>query len=261
LADEEFLDRNDLGVGDEILVFLNSQYVSVRIAGSFELWPGFHDPESGRGLFIAEQQALYDTAMRMPGAGTNAFPNEIWFADDGPNPITIEWLRERGVTAQRVFDREQILADQSSDPLVAASWEGILFISFAAVLVVSALGFVTYASLGAQERSLEFAILRTMGLSGRQILSVVSFEQLFVVVAGVAAGTLLGFPLSRLMIDYMDLTEEGRSPLPPLRSVINWETVLTVYGLLALVVVSTVIALVALYSRIAVGRALRMGEL
>jgi ABC-type antimicrobial peptide transport system permease subunit len=100
-----------------------------------------------------------------------------------------------------------------------------------------------------------------MGLSGRQILSVVSFEQLFVVVAGVAAGTLLGFPLSRLMIDYMGLTESGRSPLPPLQSVINWQTVLTVYGLLMVVVVSTVITLVALYSRIAVSRALRMGEL
>ncbi|MEZ4482653.1 MAG: FtsX-like permease family protein [Dehalococcoidia bacterium] len=129
------------------------------------------------------------------------------------------------------------------------------------MLLVSALGFVTYASLGAQERSLEFAILRTMGLSGRQILAVVSFEQVSVVVAGMLAGTLLGFPLSRLMIDYMGLTEEGRAPLPPLQSVVNWQTVATVYALLGLVVASTVVALVALYSRLAVSRALRMGEL
>jgi ABC-type antimicrobial peptide transport system permease subunit len=239
---------------------VNSQYVSARIAGSFELWPTY-DPEEGEGLFIAEQQALFDTATRMPGAGSNAYPNEIWFSDPGTQPITPEWLSERGLSAQSVYNRAVILEEQSGDPLIAASWEGILFIAFAAVLLVSALGFVTYASLGAQERSLEFAILRTMGLSGRQILSVVSFEQLFVVVAGIVAGTLLGFPLSRLMIDYMGITEEGRSPLPPLQSVINWQTVLTVYGLLMVVVVATVIALVALYSRIAVSRALRMGEL
>jgi ABC-type antimicrobial peptide transport system permease subunit len=260
LASNSFLDANDISVGDELLMFLNSQYVTVRIAGRFELWPTY-DPEGGRGLLIAEQTALYNMAMRMPGAGTNAFPNEIWFADAGDQPVDDQWLKDHGLAADEVFNRAVILEEQGGDPLIAASWEGILFLSFAAVLLVSALGFVTYASLGAQERSLEFAILRTMGLSGRQILSVVSFEQLFVVVAGVAAGTLLGFPLSRLMIDYMGLTESGRSPLPPLQSVINWQTVLTVYGLLMVVVVSTVITLVALYSRIAVSRALRMGEL
>jgi ABC-type lipoprotein release transport system permease subunit len=261
LADDAFLDRNKISVGDEILLFVNSQYVSVRIAGRFNLWPGGYDPELKRGLLIAEQQALFDTATRMPGAGSNAYPNEVWFSSAGSQEVTTEWLKERGLNVQEVLGRAQILREQAADPLVAASWEGILFISFAAVLIVSALGFVTYASLGAQERSLEFAILRTMGLSGRQILSVVSFEQLFVVVAGVVAGTLLGFPLSRLMIDYMGLTEDGRSPLPPLQSVINWQTVITVYGLLMVVVASTVVTLVALYSRIAVSRALRMGEL
>ena len=100
-----------------------------------------------------------------------------------------------------------------------------------------------------------------MGLSARQIFSVVTFEQAFVVIAGMAAGTLLGFPLSRLMISYMGLTENGKDPLPPLLSVVNWQSVITVWVLLGIVVVSTVISLVALYSRLAVSRALRMGEL
>lgn len=260
LADSAFLERNDLDTGSELVMFLNRQYVTVRIAGTFDLFPTY-DPEDGVGLFVAESRALQDTATRMPGAGGNVYPNEVWFGSRGSLPVTVESLAERGVNAEAVFDRGAILQNQSGDPLVAASWEGILFLSFAAVLLVSALGFVTYASLGAQERSLEFAILRTMGLSGRQILAVVSFEQVSVVAAGMLAGTLLGFPLSRLMIDYMGITEEGRAPLPPLQSVVNWQTVGTVYLLLGLVVLSTVVALVALYSRLAVSRALRMGEL
>ncbi|MGD9935555.1 MAG: ABC transporter permease [Dehalococcoidia bacterium] len=260
LADAAFLDRNSLEVGAEILMFLNSQYVTVRIAGTFDLFPTY-DPETGVGLFVADSEALRNTATRMPGAGGNVYPNEVWFGSRGAAPVTVESLAERAVNAEAVFDRAALLQGQSGDPLIAASWEGILFLAFAAVLLVSALGFVTYASLGAQERSLEFAILRTMGLSGRQILAVVSFEQVSVVVAGMLAGTLLGFPLSRLMIDYMGITEEGRAPLPPLQSVVNWQTVGTVYALLGFVVASTVVALVALYSRLAVSRALRMGEL
>jgi putative ABC transport system permease protein len=137
----------------------------------------------------------------------------------------------------------------------------VLFLCLAAVLMVSALGFLMYSALGAAARSLEFAILRTMGLSNQQVLGVVAVEHLFVIIAGVSAGTLLGFPLSRLMISYMGLTERGAEPLPPLVSVVSWEAVATVYGLLALVVIASVAALASLYSRLAVSRALRMGDL
>ena len=55
---------------------------------------------------------------------------------------------------------------QQEDPLVAAGWQGILVIAFGAVLLLSAIGFLVYSYLTAQERSLEFAILRTLGFSG-----------------------------------------------------------------------------------------------
>jgi ABC-type antimicrobial peptide transport system permease subunit len=115
--------------------------------------------------------------------------------------------------------------------------------------------------LNAQTRSLEFAILRTMGFSSRQILALVTFEQCFVIFAGILAGTLLGFPLGRLMIGYMGITESGADVLPPLVSRVSWLTVVTAYSLLALMFAATIAALVLLYSRLAVHRALRMGEL
>jgi ABC-type antimicrobial peptide transport system permease subunit len=260
VASDKFLDENNLGVGDDINVFTNGQYLALHIADHFELFPGW-DPEVDDPLLVADFGTLLAAAMRMPGAGINVYANEAWFGQKGTVPFTVEALADKGLIVNGAFDREAIFFEQSSDPLVAASWEGILILSFAAVLLVSGLGFVLYAGLGAQTRSLEFAILRTMGLSGRQIFGVVTFEQAFVVAAGMAAGTLLGFPLSRLMISYMGLTEEGREPLPPLTSVVDWQTVATVYGLLGIVVAVTVVTLVALYSRLAVSRALRMGEL
>lgn len=260
LADRRFLDAHGLGEDDELTILVNSQQVTARIAGAFELFPTY-DPAVPGAFMVADFRALQSAATRIPGVGTGVYVNEAWLGTAPAEPLTQASLLDRGVNVQQVHDRRAILVEQSSDPLIAASWEGILFLSFAAVLLVSALGFIVYSGISAIGRSLEFAILRTMGLGSRQILGVVSFEQSFVVVAGVAAGTLLGFPLSRLMISYMGLTELGADPLPPLVSVVSWQTVLTVYGLLGLVVVITVIVLVALYSRLAVSRALRMGEL
>ena len=49
--------------------------------------------------------------------------------------------------------------------------------------------------------------------------------------------------------------------VPPLVTEVSWTTVLTVYGLLAVVFVASVASLVALYSRLALHRTLRIGEL
>ncbi|MBI2765114.1 MAG: FtsX-like permease family protein [Chloroflexi bacterium] len=260
LVDQKFLSTWKKKTGDEFKVYLNNQYVLVKIAGSFDLFPGY-DPAQPGSLFISDFEALRNADARVPTQADASTPNSAWLRTPGTAPLTKEGLLDRGLQVEGIYDRQVIFAQQQSDPLVAASWEGILFLSFGAVLLLSGLGFVTYSTLSAQARSLEFAILRTMGFSGRQIIGVVSFEQTFVIIAGVAAGTLLGFPLSRLMIGYMGITEKGVDPLPPLISRVSWNAVATVYVLLGLVVVATVSALVLLYSRLAVSRALRMGEL
>ncbi len=260
LAYDDFLDEIGKKTGDEFQVYLNRQYVTVKVVGSFSLFPGF-DPGGRSKLFVADLAAAQVALSRLPVLADGAYVNEALIGDDAPNDLSRDALQKLGLQAEQVLDRDVLLAAQSADPLVAASWEGILFLSFGAVLLLSTLGFVTYSVLSAESRSLEFALLRTMGFSGKQVLGVVSFEQCFVILAGVLAGTLLGFPLGRLMIGYMGITESGGEPLPPLISRVSWQAVATVYFMLATVVVTTVTALVLLYSRLAVGRALRMGEL
>jgi putative ABC transport system permease protein len=203
---------------------------------------------------------LQDIAAELPSLSDGMYVNEAWTSPATPGIMTREKLQPLGIQADAVYDRRDVRAAQNSDPLIAASWEGILFLCFAAVLLLTGLGFAVYANLAVQSRSLEFAILRTMGYTNRQVLSLVSFEQLFVIVAGVVVGTFLGFPLGRLMIGYLGVTESGGNPVPPLVSQVSWSAVLTVYGLLAVVFVGTIASLAAVYSRLAVHRALRIGE-
>ena len=259
IASKQILGRMNKRVGDEFNLYVNGQYVLVKITGEFGLFPGY-DPVRRMGLFVADFDTLQVAATRVPTVAEGAYANEAWLTGATAG-LTKAGLQEKGLIAEQVLDRNTIHAEQSADPLIAASWEGILFLSFGAVMIISALAFIAYGSMSAQARSGEFAVLRTMGFSGRQILGVVSFEQAFVIVAGIVAGTLLGFPLSRLMIGYMGLTENGAEPLPPLVSRVSWQAVITVYASLAIAVTVTVVSLVVLYSRLAVGRALRMGEL
>jgi len=260
VVSESFLIAAKKKVGDDLTVYINRQYVPVRITGSFALFPSY-DPAKPAHLMVADLRAVQVAAARVPSLADGAYANEAWLGKLSGAPLTKEELAKKGVNAEFVLDRAALRALQASDPLVAASWEGILFISFASVLLLTALGFVVYSYLTAQTRRLEFAILRTMGFSSRQILSLVTFEQCFIIFAGVAVGTLLGLPLGRLMIGYMGITESGATVLPPLVSEVSWVTVATAYALLAVMFIGTIAALVSLYSRLAVHRALRMGEL
>ncbi len=259
LASRSFLEATGLGEGDAFPLRVNRQVIAARVAGSFALFPGFW-PGGRDHLLVADLEALREAARGIPRQAGGVTANEVWLARVEGVPLDVEWLAERGVRARATWDRAAILARESSDPLVAASWEGILFLSFGAVLLLTALGFAVFSWLAAQTRSLEFAILRTMGFSGRQVAGLVAFEQLFVIVAGMAAGAALGFPLGRLMIGALALTEDGADVVPPLLSQVSWEAVLTVYGLLALVFALTAAALVRLYARLALHRALRIGE-
>lgn len=260
IAEEEFKKVSGKDVGDEFMVFMNRQYVTVKLVGTFKYFPGF-DPARPEMLMVADLAAARELAATVPSAADGLYANEAWMTAAAPGVMTREQLQAKGVQADKILDRRDVRAAQDADPLVAASWEGILFLSFAAVLLLTGLGFAVYATLAAQSRSLEFAILRTMGYTSRQVLSLVSFEQLFVIVAGVVAGTVLGFPLGRLMIGYLGVTESGVDPVPPLISQVSWSAVLTVYGLLGIVFAATIISLAAVYSRLAVHRALRIGEL
>ncbi|MGI8927298.1 MAG: FtsX-like permease family protein, partial [Tepidiformaceae bacterium] len=257
---QPFAAENKLKVGDELRLYTNAQYVTARVASVFELFPSY-DPERQRRFIVADLGALQLAATRVPGPAEGLFVNEAWLAGlEGPVP-TREDLVKNGLQTDLVFDRALIHAQQASDPLVAASWEGILFLAFAAVLVLTALGFIVSSHLAAQTRALEFAILRTMGFTRRQIFALVTFEQAFVIVIGLVAGTLMGLPLVRLMVGYLGLTETGSDVLPPLASRVSWEAVAISSSLLVLVFIATNMSLVVAYSRLAVHRALRMGEL
>jgi hypothetical protein len=260
LAEKGFGGLANKKTGDQFIIYVNRQYVEVKLVGTFELFPG-HDPERQEILVVTDLAALQELASAAPSVSDGAYVNEAWMSPAIPGIMEREKLLARGIQADGLFDRRDVRAAQEADPLIAASWEGILFLSFAAVLLLTGLGFAVYATLAVQARSLEFAILRTMGYTSKQVLALVSFEQMFVIGAGVIAGTFLGFPLGRLMIGYLGVTESGADPVPPLVSQVSWSAVLTVYLLLAVVFIGTIASLSAVYSRLAVHKALRIGEI
>ena len=188
-------------------------------------------------------------------------PTEVWLAApaEGPGRASLD-QRLAEPTGRRVVDRQGLLESFRADPLIAAGWDGVLTMAFIAVVFVTVIGFSVYASVQGQRRRLEFAMLRSIGLSFRGLVGIIVLEQLIVVVVGLALGSWLGIQLTSVLMPFLGLNELGTQVLPPYVVRIDWTAILVTYGIMAVVFLVATVSLIGFFSRMALQRALRFGE-
>jgi hypothetical protein len=259
-ASDSFLAASGLSVGDSMALFAQATYVRAEIVGSITYFPTVARPLDTPFLVVGMDQYAY-LVNRAPGTIGGVSVDELWLKgaslDFDPRSV----LALLPAAPSEVVEASHVLAGREQDPLTAAGWQGILAISFGAVLTLSAVGFVVYSYLSAQGRRLEFAILRTLGLTRKQVAGVVATEQAIVVGLGMLAGSLVGLRLGPTMIGYLGITETGEEVIPPYRDVTDWLTLATTYSTLLAVFLGATLLIIALYSRLAIHRVLRLGEL
>ena len=261
IASQSLLDRTGISVGDLVTFRLPGQFIPVIVEEVIDYFPTV-DPDV-KGFALANIDRI--TAIRNLTLSGNVhfYPNEVWLTatkDPEQRETVIETLTSPGYRAREFYDQEAMIAKSRSDPLVAAGWGGILLIAFLGIILVSGLGFVVYAYLSARGRQLEFAILRTLGFSLRQIIGLICLEQVFVIGSGMGIGTLLGMQLSSVMMPFLQLTEMGHKVLPPFVPVTDWFTIGIAYIILAVAFIVTISLVILFFSKVAIHRALRIGE-
>ena len=166
--------NSGLKVGDTTQVFVSNLFFDVKIVGTYDLFPTLGDSRKDPSIVVDGPTMAAE--LNANPIGPLEYPDEIWLQGGADIDATAHQLIDAGTLGGGVSSFDELQEAQQKDPLVAAGWEGILFISFAAILILSAIGFLIYSYLTAQRRTLEFAVLRTMGFSKRQIATVVGLR-------------------------------------------------------------------------------------
>lgn len=260
VVSSDFLTKAGLEVDSIVELGVANIFVPVQIAGTFDLFPTW-EPNGGRSLILADRGYLDYRVNRNPTSGGSLTPTEVWIrpTDEGGLHELRSFLALSPPWIHTPWDVEAIRDLQDEDPLVAAGWEGLLFITFIAIVLLSALGFLVASVLVAQQQQGEFAVLRTMGFSTRQVLAVVGLEKLLIIFVSMAVGTLLGLQLGVMMLEFVGFVETGEALLPPFVTVTDWPTIGGAYGVLGLVFLGAIAIIVGIYMRMAIGQILRIG--
>ena len=181
--------------------------------------------------------------------------NEMWISTAGDGEARGSLLdtlgRNQPFAARTVHDRVAVLAASQVDPLVKAGWRALLFIAFSAVLILSGLGFLVHAYVSFRGREVQFALMRTIGFSMRQL----------VIAAGMALGTLMGLRLGSIIMPFMGNDDSGSQVLPPCVIEVNWATLLITYAAMLAVFTAIILGMIWFIRRISLQRILRLGEM
>ncbi|MFC7592253.1 ABC transporter permease [Nonomuraea antimicrobica] len=215
-----------LGVGQSGPARLAGRVQRVEVVGIVTSMP---TSAPGQQAVLADwgtMQAYELAAAQSPRPAT-----EWWLAAADTVPAR-EILREHPQWDVTALDRRELTAKLRDDPL-ASGLQGALILGFAAALGFAVLGFLVNAVVAARERSAEFAVLRALGTSPRQMFGMLVTEQAFVIGLSPVAGTALAVVVGNLVVPRIVLTGQASAVTPGVLLHIPWTATAALLALVA----------------------------
>ncbi|MEU8244773.1 ABC transporter permease [Nonomuraea sp. NPDC048916] len=225
-----------LGVGQTGPAGFAGRILQVRVVGVVASMP---TSASGQQAVLADLGALqaYELAAARPPRPVT----EWWLAAADTAPA-LKILRKSPQWDVAAVDRRELAATLRDDPL-ASGLQGALILGFAAALGFAVLGFLVNVVVAARERRAEFAVLRALGTSSRQVFGLLATEQAFVIGLSLAAGTGLAVVVGNLVVPHIVLTGQASAVTPGVLLHIPWAATAAMLALVAGVLLAIVAGL------------------
>ncbi len=261
IASESFVRDTGHSVGGALTVSMGGRRLQVEIRDTVEFFPTLDT--YNKSFLIAD----LDTVMSYANLGMTRgeiSPNEMWLATDftgRERADLVERLSHEGpFPVGDVIDAEANLAVAKIDPLVLAGWRALLLIAFGSILVLSSLGFLVHAYVSFRDREIQFALMRTMGFTTRQLVSLMWVEQALVIAVGMALGTWMGGRLGTTIMPLLGHDDKGGQVLPPFVTDVGWGNLLFTYLAMALIFTAIILGVIWFIRRMSLSNVLRLGD-
>ena len=251
LASRELADKYRLRVGDWITVAVGGQDIDFYVVGVVDYWPTLYPDEQP--FFVGNLNYLQDEYLIQP--------YDVWLKVDQRARLgdIVESLRDQGIWVIGIDDVRGMLIAGRQEPQRMGLF-GMLSTGFVVSVVISLMGFFFYTFLSLTQRYLQFGILRAIGLSVGQLVSMLFIEQVLSVGVAVAIGTLLGGWASQLFLPFTKVSADLTGRVPEFQVVIAGSDLAKIYLTLGGMLLFGLVGLVVVLSRMRLHQAVKLGE-
>ena len=276
LVPKSLLTKQKLKIGDQLNLGITTGVtgqsigLDAPIVGSFDLFPTWY-PDKGT-MIVGN---LDELSLR---AGAD-YPHEVWLQTSpnaDPNFIVYA-VRGFSLLLDPQADQSKLVQNglntfvkdwSSSDLKIRAEQRrperqglfGLLSVGFISSALLTVLGFLLYALFSFRRRFIEMGMLRAIGLSIRQMTSLLAAELAFLILLGIGVGTALGVFASRLFVPFLQIGANAQSQYPPFQIEIAWLSIAEIYVLFALLFIAALGILSSSLLRMKIFQAIKLGE-
>ena len=252
-----------LKLGDIIYFENSAKKTSMGIVSGFvSAWPSYSSTQMEKGKDKVETLidhyliiANFDQIQNDYGI----IPYEIWIKTKGSSAFLYDFAEQNNVNFARFNDTSAQLTALKNNPVFQVT-NGVLTINFIIVLILCTTGFLIYWISSIRSRELLFGVYRAMGMSMREVWSMLINEHIFISLLSIGIGVLIGNISSKLFIP---LIEMAYSPAVHTLPTIFASSVKDMIQLAAVIfgmLVFCMIVLGTLISKIKISQALKLGE-
>ncbi len=255
LISQSLMKELKLKVGDPITFrWGNQDDVDGVVYASVEFWPGLNPYEGDSKNFIIAN-------LNYVQASTSKEPYQIWYKKT-PTATTKQIYHDievKQMDLKWIEDARQEIVEKKNDALLQGT-NGAMTLGFIVTLAISMIGFFIYWILSIQARTLQFGVLRAMGMSAAKVMLMLVFEQVMISGAAILMGLIIGGVMSSLFVPLLGLVYGAAEQVPPFSVIASRADYYRLYAVVGGMLAAGFAMLGILVKRIKVSQAIKLGE-
>lgn len=263
LVSSNFRDIYGYEVGD-VLYYSSSEYGSSRgvIYGFVDYWPTYAPvtvAKDSDGLYKETDNFLVIAHLAHLQSAWGVTPYQVWIDAEDSTQFIYDHAEQTQTKYILFRDAAAQLLDLKNDSIFQGT-NGILTIGFVCILLLCSIGFLIYWILSIQSRTLQFGIFRAMGMSMREIFTMLINEQIFITGVSIGVGILVGIFTSKLFVPLIQIAYSSADQVIPIEIISESSDYVRLFAVIGAVILICMAVLGVLISKIKISQALKLGE-
>ncbi len=243
-----------LALGDEVSVAYTGQSkLPATVIAIVDYWPGIN-PKSEPNHFCIMNYGYVS-------GNTNPIPYSVWLkleANASSEELYADITQKR-IPLETFKDSGQMLIREKNDPSLQGM-NGGLTLGFIITMIMSVIGFLIYWILSIKSRTLQFGILRAMGMSMREIIAMLGYEQILVSLVSIAMAFVIGGITSDVFVPLFQNMYSLSQQIPPFIVTASASDYIKIYLLIVIMLGGGFAILGSIIRKININKALKLGE-
>lgn len=257
LVSKGMADKYAMTLGDRLSFYIGDELIEGTIAGFIEYWPTYNPYDSYgnkiNNLIVANIEYIFKGRMKMP--------YEVWLS------------KKEGITDKELYDEiykkdydilalenvNQELLKRMKDPMLQG-FNGALTVAFLSTMVICLMGYLIYWTMALDERTLQFGVIRALGLSKPKVYRMLIYEQVIICGIALVAGVAIGGLASDLFVPLLQGVFNAVDKVPPFMIIFDRSDYMKVYVVVAMMLILGISLLGKVIGKMNIGQALKLGE-